>query len=420
MNTEELEEIKHFLEVATSFQEYSIYAGREIYRRKSHLEKLSSEHKARLPQKTFRKIEALQAALIVNQRFLSTIVENQQGFGPCPIPPFQVDPSGRVQTSGANQSKMRTTLQMCVRDWSAEGAIERDATYGPILEELQARLPAVGGADGPNRRRVLCPGVGLGRLALEIVARGYACQGNEFSYQMLMASNYLLNSVETAGSHAIFPFIENPNNSVQIKDMLRKITIPDKTPNEILADIAQKLPEGEFPDFSMTAGEFLEIYGDQVAEWDALVTCFFVDTAVIPMDYCEAIWRLLKPGGYWINLGPLLYHWAGARGEDLGPDLDVRYTRSVELSWEELSHVIGGYGFQILQTGFRELTYTGDPRSMMRTVYNALFFTAQKPAAAAAPPPTPAARGEEGGVPDAASGLANSHGGGHQHQHHGC
>lgn len=33
---------------------------------------------------------------------------------------------------------------------------------------------------------MLVPGAGLGRLPLEIASRGYACQGNEFSYYMLL------------------------------------------------------------------------------------------------------------------------------------------------------------------------------------------------------------------------------------------
>ena len=28
------------------------------------------------------------------------------------------------------------------------------------------------------------------------------------------------------------------------------------------------------------------------------------------MDYIELIHKILKPGGHWINLGPLLYHFA--------------------------------------------------------------------------------------------------------------
>jgi carnosine N-methyltransferase len=36
----------------------------------------------------------------------------------------------------------------------------------------------------------------------------------------------------------------------------------------------------------------------------------------VVMDYIETIYRLLKPGSVWINLGPLLYHWANGPGDD--------------------------------------------------------------------------------------------------------
>lgn len=58
-------------------------------------------------------------------------------------------------------------------------------------------------------------------------------------------------------------------------------------------------------DFSMAAGEFLEVYGNQRAEWDSVVTCFFIDTAPIVMEYLELLYDLIQPGGYWINLGTL-------------------------------------------------------------------------------------------------------------------
>jgi carnosine N-methyltransferase len=46
----------------------------------------------------------------------------------------------------------------------------------------------------------------------------------------------------------------------------------------------------------------------------------------------EAIERLLKPGGVWINLGPLLYHWATAPDARVEPGSDARYGQSVEVS----------------------------------------------------------------------------------------
>lgn len=59
--------------------------------------------------------------------------------------------------------------------------------------------------------------------------------------------------------------------------------------------------------------------------------------------------RILKPGGVWINLGPLLYHWAAAPDSDVGAGVgeagsgsgsgtgagageDARYAQSVEVS----------------------------------------------------------------------------------------
>ena len=57
---------------------------------------------------------------------------------------------------------------------------------------------------------------------------------------------------------------------------------------------------------------------------------------------------MIAPGGSWINVGPLMYHWADPFSElaiaaDEGPSgggggggggLDERYHMSLELSWE--------------------------------------------------------------------------------------
>lgn len=46
---------------------------------------------------------------------------------------------------------------------------------------------------------------------------------------------------------------------------------------------------------------------------------------------------MLKPGGHWINFGPLLYHFN-----------DNRDAPSVELTYEEVRGVILSIGFEIL------------------------------------------------------------------------
>ena len=37
--------------------------------------------------------------------------------------------------------------------------------------------------------------------------------------------------------------------------------------------------------------------------WDCLATVFFIDTAHNIITYIETIYKILKPGGYWVNLG---------------------------------------------------------------------------------------------------------------------
>lgn len=66
-------------------------------------------------------------------------------------------------------------------------------------------------------------------------------------------------------------------------------------------------------------------------EWDAVLTCFFIDTARNIVDYLERIFYILKPGGVWINLGPTLWHWEnnseGMSIEILGDDIKALATR---------------------------------------------------------------------------------------------
>ena len=75
------------------------------------------------------------------------------------------------------------------------------------------------------------------------------------------------------------------------------------------------------------------------------------------------IYRLLRPGGLWINLGPLLYHWVS------GESQDERYDKSVELSWEEVRHLILSYGFEILEERQIETTYSSGAATMLTPVY---------------------------------------------------
>jgi len=61
---------------------------------------------------------------------------------------------------------------------------------------------------------------------------------------------------------------------------------------------------------------------------------FFIDTAKNMLEYLEIIHSILKTGGLWINIGPLLYHYENMPGEI-----------SIELSLEQVKDVIVKIGF---------------------------------------------------------------------------
>ena len=120
-----------------------------------------------------RKLKGMREAIARNQAFFDAVIEFQDRSSPFPV----VDSihGATTRTTSRQVDKVNTTLHQLMRDWSAEGTKERKQSYGAVIEELERLLPV-----DPHKQgaiRVLVPGAGLGRLAMEIVARGYACAG---------------------------------------------------------------------------------------------------------------------------------------------------------------------------------------------------------------------------------------------------
>jgi len=113
----------------------------------------------------------------------------------------------------------------------------------------------------------------------------------------------------------------------------------------------------------MTAGDFLDVYGKigekNSEQWDVVATVFFIDTAHDVIAYLETIHRILKPGGHWINFGPLLYHFA-----------DVENEISLELPYEEILNISKKIGFDIVEDTKASTTYTQNERSMLTYEYH--------------------------------------------------
>ena len=318
----ELEEMNHFYEIVDSFANY----------RNDSLASLSDSDKR------------TRAAIDINTLFTDKIVE----IGGSLFGPRRSSDAGNPLPR--NISKVRSTLKQFVREWSSEGKAERDSCFVPIIEALKSHLPI--GAF------VVCPGSGLGRLPYEIAKAGFDAQGNEFSYHMILGSYLLLNGdmALTTESIALFPFALNYSDSVSDQTRLRAVKIPDEVP----ATTSGRM--------SMCAGEFVEVYEKQgIGFADGVVTCFFIDTAKNIMLYIRTIAGMIRQDGIWVNIGPLLFHYA-----------EQDDSISVELCWEEIRELIQTY-FTIEQEEYPvECVYSSNCESLFATKYNCVFFVAKR------------------------------------------
>ena len=86
----------------------------------------------------------------------------------------------------------------------------------------------------------------------------------------------------------------------------------------------------------------------------------------------EIISRCLRPGGVWVNFGPLLYHWADASSYTGGDEM------SLEMSLEDVELVAKAVGLDVVKREMRDSLYTADKKSMCQTVYRAAFLVAVK------------------------------------------
>ncbi|KAG8191391.1 hypothetical protein JTE90_006133 [Oedothorax gibbosus] len=347
-NNDDLER-KHFHRVLNAFKNYKRWALGQLQGALEGVARLPPRHRALLGGHRAH-LEALQGAVGHNQHVLDALVRDAQHLFH-EAPPGTVGPPSEEREEGEAE-KVEGVLRQLFREWSLEGEAERDASFAPILQEIQRRFPQVEGRAGV---RVLVPGAGLGRLPYEIARLGYSCQGNEFSLFMLFTSNFVLNKCRAVGGHHVFPWVLPLHNRSRPCHALLPAPFPDVDPSA--------LPPG--PAFSMAAGSFLEIYNDQPGAWECVATCFFVDTASNVAEYVDVVWHVLAPGGTWVNLGPLLYHGA----------------KALALSWEELREIIAHKGFTFLREEVGVCTpYAQDPRSMMVHAYRSVFFSCTKPA----------------------------------------
>ncbi|KAK0255877.1 hypothetical protein LTR91_024306 [Friedmanniomyces endolithicus] len=314
-----------------------------------------------------------------------------------------VDDTWKGTATPNDVDKARSTIRQLYCDWSSEGLPERHASHTPIVAALEEHLPSLPVAHR-HRHRILVPGAGLGRLVFELCIAGYTVEGNEISYHQLIASNCILYGARSAGQHKLYPWALSFNNHLSRANQMQCVKVPDVLPSAVLAQSAER-PQ---PDITLrermlwTAGDFCELYRQPLYQnaFDAVTTCFFIDTSSNLIDYIETVKRTLKPNGVWVNIGPLLWHFEatpppmererhtgnnGSTPSTAAPGARRRAgfeaSGSVELSNDEVLALLERFKFDVIEHTHAPAGATGyiqDPRSMLQNVYQPAFWVARK------------------------------------------
>ena len=354
------EEYRHLRSIVSAFFNYQIDSLRDVTRMERDFKSIGEKYLKKLSFNYTERIEKLKHAIFQNYTFLLKIADPYKNMfklykassGEVLMEPLIVE--------GKDIIKMRSTLRLFIRDWAIDGIEERNSTYKPILNELQNYFKDKSKNDFEKGINVLVPGAGLGRLMYEIAKLGFKSQGNEFSYYMLLCSNYIFNNTTKENEFVIQPLIHSFSNIYDEEAPFKKIMIPDE-------NLAEELSKTETGEMSMVAGEFCRVYKEKINFFDSVVTCYFIDTANNIIEYIETIYNILKIGGLWINFGPLLYHYTDNINEV-----------SIELSWNEIKNIIIGFGFEFTKEENVQTTYSADKDSMTHRIYKCIFFTAVK------------------------------------------
>ncbi|KAG6006744.1 hypothetical protein E4U21_006729 [Claviceps maximensis] len=307
------------------------------------------------------KFQKIRQKLARNQHMCDNIVQASLQFYNIGLDELQKHIRDReAEGRQADKTSVAQSLKHIVRDWTEEGFCERDKPFSCLRITLEQLFPD---RDVDSQHvKILLPGAGLGRLGHEIShLGGFEVTLNEWSMYMNAAYRFL-ESQTTASSQSVYPFVDDWSHHATNENMLRSLQFPD-----VPIDKRKVL---------MVEGDFTTEFRAYTGHYDVLLTYFFIDTARNLMSYLDTIVDVLKQGGLWINLGPLLYGTSPL----------------VQLSLEDILTVTETMGFQFLETHEQcgmptfekptvrsmEASYTFDCRALTKNAYNAQFWVARK------------------------------------------
>ncbi|EFQ31591.1 hypothetical protein CGRA01v4_01450 [Colletotrichum graminicola] len=349
------------LEALFGFGRYKERHMAEIGRWKGFYKHVSKAQKAVL-EKTIgysRKFEIAEQLLDLNQGLCNEIVETALKFYGVTQKEL-ADHSKAKDDAGqpADRVSASQALKHFVRDWSTAGTGERGDAFPCILNELTALFP-----DRSSRNiKALFPGSGVGRLGHEVAALGgFEVTVNEWSMFMNLAYRFL-EAHPRPGSRALHPFVDSWSHHATSADLFRGVSFPDQTVNASSVLLVE--------------GDFTTAFKAEKGRYDVVVTHFFIDTARNIMSYFDAIHASLKPGGYWINFGPLL--WGTGPFVQLSLDEVVAVTKSMGFEYVDISEKCGVVTLLGEKVRGKQAVYGFNEKALTKNAYLAQAWVARK------------------------------------------
>ncbi|PHH69554.1 hypothetical protein CDD82_7673 [Ophiocordyceps australis] len=308
------------------------------------------------------KFDRVQDALAANQQLCNDIVASALDY-------YRVDSSelrafihdAEARGHVADKTAVSQALKHIVRDWTSHGHAERSLPFACMLDTADNLFPARLAASEPVR--VLLPGAGLARLGHQLDRLGgFQVTVNEWSMFVNVVYRFLDKHGLYPNHHSLHPFVDAWSHHATDADMLRKLSFPDHAlnPRSVL----------------LVEGDFTTVFAHQDAHYHLLLTYFFIDTARNLMAYLDTIKKLLKPGGYWLNLGPLLY--GTAPMVQLSLEDIITVTKAMGFDFVPTDDKCGPLTFQDSTVRSVEANYGFDNKALTKHSYNAQFWVAKK------------------------------------------
>jgi len=332
-------------------------------------------------------------AVRANQSFFNSVLDHATSFNSIVAADTTREELRRGERKDFEELRARSIqelLPQIMREWSGLGSNERQTCFRRILAGLARHLPLANdpqcqrdgeteGQSMPERKvHVLVPGCGTGRLVWELARAGYCVVGNEVSYPMLLTANYILNGTQHANQHIIYPLLHHVRDLTNHSDQLMAVSIPDVSIREPIPDaqVSSSSPSTALSSSSsvcyrrmtmaMVSGDFVEIIPEFKNSFDAIVTCFFLDTAVDVSLYIGKVSDLLRTGGIWINFGPLT-------------SCEPQYTNDISICWNQFRDKLPGFGLKVLdQEVGLGANYAASPSEISKSHYDCVYFACTK------------------------------------------